>query len=82
MGPVVAASHSTSLTTKAACGNSEIAEVWSMCRWVITTIGTSPGSSPRPRSCAGTSSPGSRLGLPMRAARPPKFSRPSVAIEG
>ena len=60
---VAAASHSASLTTKVDCGNSEIAEVWSRCMWVITTIGISPGSRPRLRSCAGTSSPGSRRRL-------------------
>ena len=42
----VAAFHSASLTTKVDCGNSEIAELWSRCRWVMTTIGTSPGSRP------------------------------------
>ena len=47
-----------------------------MCRWVITTIGISPGSSPRSRSWAGTSSPGSSVGLPNRAASRPKFSLP------
>ena len=41
-----------------------------MCMWVMTTIGTSPGSSPRLRSCAGTSSPGSRLGLADAGGEP------------
>ena len=82
MEPLAASFHSVSLTTKVEFGNSEIAEVWSLCRWVITTIGISPGSRPRLRSCAGTSSPGFRVGLPKRLPSEPKFCLPSVAIEG
>ena len=44
--PWVAACHSASLSTKVESGNSEIAEVWSRCMWVITTIGTSLGVEP------------------------------------
>ena len=71
-----------SLTTKGELGNSEIAEVWSTCRWVITTTAISPGLEAalaqlgrrRPRPARPAVVPGARGGRSSRAG--------SAAIEG
>ena len=66
-----------------AAGNSEIAELWSRCRWVITTTGISPGSRISPAQWRGDVFARLKMGrVPMWALIARSSRSPSVAIDG